>query len=67
MSAEPIEYLHQDKIGESDDHNQNIDISPPANYRTNPDSKKRRIRVGIDVGGPRSPKQLQSIWSQGVF
>jgi N-methylhydantoinase A/oxoprolinase/acetone carboxylase beta subunit len=51
MSAEPIEYLHQDKIGESDDHNQNIDISPPANYRTNPDSKKRRIRVGIDVGG----------------
>jgi N-methylhydantoinase A len=51
MSAEPLEYLHQNKIGESDDNNQNIDISPPANYRTNPDSKKRRIRVGIDVGG----------------
>lgn len=51
MSAEPLEYLYQNKIGESDDHNQNIDISPYANYRTNPDSKKRRIRVGIDVGG----------------
>ena len=51
MSAEPLEYLHQNKIGESVDNNQNIDISPPANYRTNPDSKKRRIRVGIDVGG----------------
>lgn len=51
MSAEPLEYLDQNMIGESDDHNQNIDISPHANYRTNPDSKKRRIRVGIDVGG----------------
>jgi N-methylhydantoinase A len=51
MSAEPLEYLHQNKIVESEDHNQNIDISPNANYLTNPDSKKRRIRVGIDVGG----------------
>lgn len=51
MSAEPVEYLTQNKIGESDDHNQKIDISAHANYLTNPDSKKRRIRVGIDVGG----------------
>jgi N-methylhydantoinase A len=51
MSAEQREYLNQNKIGESDDHSQNIDIPPHANFRTNPDSKKRRIRVGIDVGG----------------
>ncbi|MGC2309868.1 MAG: hydantoinase/oxoprolinase family protein [Nitrososphaeraceae archaeon] len=51
MSAEPVEYLTQNKIGESDDHNQKIDISAHANYLTNPDTKKRRIRVGIDVGG----------------
>jgi N-methylhydantoinase A len=51
MSVDQLEYLNQNKIGESDDHSQNIDISPHANYRTNPDSKKRRIRVGIDVGG----------------
>jgi N-methylhydantoinase A len=51
MSVEPVEYLTQNKFGESDDHNQKIDISPHANYLTNPDSKKRRIRVGIDVGG----------------
>ena len=51
MSGEQREYLNQNKIAESDDHSQNADISPHANYRTNPDSKKRRIRVGIDVGG----------------
>ncbi|MGH9950667.1 MAG: hydantoinase/oxoprolinase family protein [Nitrososphaeraceae archaeon] len=51
MSADQLEYLNQNRIGESDDHSQNIDISPHANYLTNPDSKKRRIRVGIDVGG----------------
>ena len=47
MSAEPVEYLTQNKIGESNDHNRKIDISAHAN----PNSKKRRIRVGIDVGG----------------
>ena len=51
MSAEPVEYLTQNKIGESNDHNRKIDISAHANYLTDPNSKKRRIRVGIDVGG----------------
>ena len=51
MAAEQLEYLKQKKIGESEDYSHNIDVPAHANYLSNSHSRKRRIRVGIDVGG----------------
>ncbi|MFZ0554340.1 MAG: hydantoinase/oxoprolinase family protein [Nitrososphaeraceae archaeon] len=51
MAAEQVEYLKQKKIGKSEDYSHNIDVPAHANYLSNSYSRKRRIRVGIDVGG----------------
>jgi N-methylhydantoinase A/oxoprolinase/acetone carboxylase beta subunit len=49
MAAEQLENLKQNKIGKSEEYGQNIDVPPHANYRSH--FRKRRIRIGIDVGG----------------